>query len=67
MKGEIDHGLNNFGNKKDYESLWRLFLDDDVLGLSYVVAIHDHNIQKNTGLSYKKNSLTEASLGWFCL
>ena len=66
MKSEINHDLINIDNSKDYENLWRAYLLDDVLGLSYVVAKHGNSIQKITGFSYK-NSLTEAALGWSCL
>ena len=50
-KGEIDPGLINVGNYKNYENLWRPNLIDDVLGLAYVFAKHGSSIQKITGVS----------------
>ena len=66
VKGEIYHDLINFGNCKDYKNLWRPFIIDDLLGLAYIIAKHSNSIRKITGISYK-NSLTEATLGWYCL
>ena len=65
-KAEIAHDLIALSNYKGHESLWKLHLINDVLGLVYVVSKHGNSIQKITGVAYK-NSLTESSLGWACL
>ena len=66
LKGEIAHDLIKLSNYKEHEKLWKPYLVDDVLGLTYVVSKHGNSIQKITFVSYK-NSLTESSLGWACL
>ena len=53
MKSEINHDLVNIDNYKDCENLWRAYLIDDVLGLSYVVAKHGNSIQKSLGSHIK--------------
>ena len=62
MKSEINHDLTNIGNYKKYENLWRPYLIDEVVGITYVIAKHGNGVQKIAGVSYK-NSLTEAVLG----
>ena len=42
MKGEINHNISNY---KEYESSWKLYLIDDVLGLAYLV-VNTLNITK---------------------
>ena len=66
LKCEINHDLINIGEYEAYESLWRPYLIDDVLGLDYGITNHGNCIQKITAVSYE-NSLTEAALDWSCL
>ena len=42
MKDEINHNISNY---KEYESSWKLYLIDDVLGLAYLV-VNTLNISK---------------------
>ena len=66
LKREIAHDSITLSNYGKLESLWKVYLIDDVLGLDYVIRKHENAIQKLTGVAYK-NSFTESSLAWSCL